>query len=108
MVIIHRKLFQRAVARQPTVALGTSVMTSKITRRSKNRDEEKSIAREEFVLKLRRLADALESGKPFIIQVKGERIRIPQDAVASVEHERESGKEELEFQLKWSRAKAKK
>lgn len=81
-------------------------MTSKKPRR-RNRDEEKVIAREEFVRKLRRLADALEAGEPFLMQVKGERIRIPDDAVASIEHERESGREELEFQLKWSRAGAK-
>ncbi|HYG25155.1 MAG TPA: amphi-Trp domain-containing protein [Verrucomicrobiae bacterium] len=72
----------------------------------KDRDLEKSISREEFVLKLRRLADALETGKPFVIQVGGERIRLPKDAVLSIEHEREKGAEELEFQVKWKRAAA--
>jgi amphi-Trp domain-containing protein len=54
------------------------------------------------VAKLRRLADALETGKPFRIQVAGERIRVPARAEFSVEHERGDGEEEVEFQLKWS------
>jgi len=29
---------------------------------------------------------------------------VPRDAVFNVEHEREDGEEEIEFQLKWSRA----
>jgi amphi-Trp domain-containing protein len=68
---------------------------------SRNRDQERVTSREEFVRKLRRLADALEADKAFQIQVAGERIRIPRDASLSIEHEREGGKEELEFQLKW-------
>lgn len=66
------------------------------------RDVEKSYSVPEFVAKLRRLADALEAGKAFTIQVDGERIRVPKSAVISVEHEREDGEEELEFQLKWA------
>ncbi|MDP9068217.1 MAG: amphi-Trp domain-containing protein [Actinomycetota bacterium] len=56
----------------------------------------------EVVAKLRRLADALESGEPFRIQVAGERIRVPARAEFSIEHERGSDEEEIEFQLKWS------
>ena len=52
--------------------------------------------------KLRRLADALEGGKTFRIQVAGERIRVPRRAQLSIEHERGEGEEEIEFQLKWS------
>lgn len=73
--------------------------------RRKNRDAEKSISREEFVVKLRRLADALEMGKSFVIQVAGERIKVPLGATVSIEHEREGGCEELEFQLKWKRGR---
>jgi amphi-Trp domain-containing protein len=54
------------------------------------------------VAKLRRLADALESGSPFRIQVAGERIHVPVRAEFSIEHERGSDEEEVEFQLKWS------
>jgi amphi-Trp domain-containing protein len=56
----------------------------------------------EFVAKLRRLADALEAGERFEIQVAGERIYVPARAEFNVEHEREGGEEEIEFQLKWS------
>ncbi|HTV69628.1 MAG TPA: amphi-Trp domain-containing protein [Rhizobiaceae bacterium] len=67
------------------------------------RDVEKSYSQGEIVAKLRRLADALESGRPFQIQIDGERIRVPAHAVASIEHERGDDEEEIEFQLKWSR-----
>lgn len=65
------------------------------------RDTEKSYAVKSFVEKLRRLADCLEHGKRFQIQVDGERISIPPNAIISIEHEREEDAEELEFQLKW-------
>lgn len=65
------------------------------------RDLEKTYPRRQFVEKLRRLADALETGKAFTIQVAGERLRIPAAAVFNIEHERAAGKHELEFQLKW-------
>lgn len=55
-----------------------------------------------MVAKLRRLADALETDKPFRIQVAGERILVPRRAEFSIEHERGSDEEEVEFQLKWS------
>ncbi len=65
------------------------------------RDIEKVYATKENVAKLRRLADALEAGKAFQIQVAGERIYIPASAEFSIEHERSDDGEELEFQLKW-------
>ena len=65
------------------------------------RDIEKVYSLQDFVAKLRRLADALETGKAFEIQVAGERIYVPADALISIEHERGEGEEELEFQLKW-------
>lgn len=68
------------------------------------RDVERNYPIPEFVAKLRRLADALESGKSFRIQVAGERFRVPQRAEVSVEHEREDDEEEVEFQLKWKLA----
>jgi amphi-Trp domain-containing protein len=66
------------------------------------RDVEKGYSTPEVVAKLRRLADALESGSPFRIQVAGERIRVPARAEFSIEHERGSDQEEVEFQLKWT------
>ena len=68
---------------------------------NKGRDVEKSYSVTEFAAKLRRLADSLESGEKFEIQVAGERIYVPARAEFSVEHEREGKEEEIEFQLKW-------
>ena len=65
------------------------------------RDIEKSYPVRQFVQKLRRLADAIENGKRFQIQIAGERISVPPDAVFNIEHERGKREEEIEFQLKW-------
>lgn len=69
---------------------------------AKARDIEKTYPRRQFVEKLRRLADAIESGEAFTIQVAGERLRIAADAKFNIEHERSGGEHELEFQLKWT------
>ena len=74
--------------------------------RKTDRDIEKGYSTRQFVAKLRRLADALEKGRPFSIQVAGEMIRVPDDAMFNIEHEREGSAEEVEFQLKWKRAAA--
>lgn len=66
-----------------------------------DRDIEKTYPINEFIAKLRRLADALEEGKQFNIQIAGERIYVPTDAVYNIEHEREGDEEEIEFQIKW-------
>ena len=67
-----------------------------------DRDVERIYATSEFVSKLRRLADALEAGERFEIQVAGERVYVPTRAEFNVEHEREGNEEEIEFQLKWT------
>jgi amphi-Trp domain-containing protein len=67
-----------------------------------DRDIEKVYSTAEFVAKLRRLADALEAGSKFEIQVAGERVYVPARANFSVEHERSGGNEEIEFQITWS------
>lgn len=66
------------------------------------RDIEKVYPLRQFIAKIRRLADALETGKRFTIQVGKERITIPANAIVNIEHEREGGNEELEFQVKWN------
>ncbi|AEY02036.1 hypothetical protein GU3_11405 [Oceanimonas sp. GK1] len=66
------------------------------------RDIEKTYSTSEFVAKLRRLADALENGDKFEIQIAGERVYVPVRAVCSIEHEREGSEEEIEFQIKWT------
>lgn len=68
------------------------------------RDIERIYSTQDVVAKLRRLADALESGTSFRIQIAGERFRVPARAQFSIEHERGDGEEEVEFQLKWSLA----
>lgn len=66
------------------------------------RDVEKAYSKAEFVAKLRRLADAIEQGERFEIQIAGERIHVPVRAEFTVEHERSGSEEEIEFQIKWS------
>ena len=67
----------------------------------RRRDLERTYSRPQFVDKLRRLADALEAGTPFTIQVAGERLRLPADVAFNIEHERTGDLDELEFQLRW-------
>jgi len=69
--------------------------------RHKTRDIEQDYPPRQFAIKLRRLADCIEQGKPFRIQVAGERISVPLTAVINIEHERGTTEEELEFQMKW-------
>ncbi len=71
--------------------------------KKKDREVEKGYSGPQAALKLRRLADSLEQGEPFRIQIGGERISIPADAEITFEHEREGTLEELEIQLKWKR-----
>ena len=66
------------------------------------RDIEKVYSTSEFVSKLRRLADALERGEKYEIQIAGERIYVPVRAQFNIEHEREGNNEEIEFQVKWA------
>ena len=67
-----------------------------------SRDVERIYETDELVAKLRRLADALETGSAFRIQIAGERIRVPARAEFSIEHERGADEEEIEFQFKWA------
>jgi amphi-Trp domain-containing protein len=66
------------------------------------RDVEKDYPLDQFIDKLRRLADALEKGERFEIQIAGERISVPVRATCNIEHERGDDEEEIEFQIKWS------
>ena len=66
------------------------------------RDVEQDYPLPQFIEKLRRLADALEKGQRFEIQVAGERISVPVRATCNIEHERGEDEEEIEFQIKWS------
>ena len=69
----------------------------------RRRDIEKTYPVGDFVEKLRRLADALEKGERFDIQIAGERIFVPARARYNIEHERSNEGEEIEFQIKWEK-----
>lgn len=69
----------------------------------KKRDLTRTYSRGQFAAKLRRLADSIESGDAFTIQVAGERLHIPAEVTFNIEHERSGKDEELEFQLLWKR-----
>lgn len=66
------------------------------------RDIEKAYPKADFVAKLRRLADSIENGSRFEIQIAGERIYVPVRAEYNIEHERTDDEEEIEFQIKWN------
>lgn len=68
-----------------------------------DRDVERNCSPESFVETLRRLADAIERGDAFRIQVAGARFHVPRDAALSIEHEVAGDEEELELQLRWRR-----
>lgn len=70
-------------------------------KRPRSRDIERAYSRNQLAAKLRRLATALERREVFTIRVAGETLCVPADAMASIEHERQGGVQELEFQLRW-------
>lgn len=51
--------------------------------------------------KLRRLAESLEQGKAFEIQVDNQRIYVPADAEIDFEFEQDGDEKELEIEIKW-------
>ena len=83
----------RSVLKRHLIFIGVRKM-------KEERDIEKDYSTSEFVSKLRRLADSLESGEKFEIQIAGERIYVPVRAEYNIEHEREGTEEEIEFQIK--------
>ena len=69
--------------------------------KNKKRDIEREYPKKQFIEKLRRLADCIENEETFRIQIAGERITVPPQAIINIEHERGKNTEEIEFQLKW-------
>ncbi len=65
------------------------------------RDVETDVPVSRFVDTLRRLADALEAGDSFRIQVQNARFTVPADARIVIEHEIDDGNEELALELQW-------
>jgi len=66
---------------------------------------EKGYSNKQTAEKLRRLAESIEQGKAFEIQVKGQRIYVPADAEIEFEYERTENVHELEVEIKWTNAK---
>ena len=64
---------------------------------------EKSYSSREVVAKLRRLADALEAGQAFRIQIAGQHVRVAPDAHIEFDYERSGDEEAVEIDLKWRR-----
>jgi amphi-Trp domain-containing protein len=92
-------------ASSPSPPGKTQEMTlSTASPKKRDRDIEKDYPLPQFIDKLRRLADALEKGERFEIQIANERISVPVRAQYNIEHERGDGEEEIEFQIKWQRA----
>jgi amphi-Trp domain-containing protein len=71
--------------------------------RGGDRDVDRNCDKGEFVAALRRLADALEAGEPYRVQIGGKRFTVPAGAELVIEHEAEGGDEELAFELRYKR-----
>ena len=71
-------------------------------KKNAKRDVTKAYTQAAFVAKLRRLADAIETDKRFVIQIAGERVHVPARALFTVEHEKSASEQEIEFQIRWS------
>lgn len=69
-----------------------------------DRDVEKNVPVSQFVDTLRRLADALEAGESFRVQVQNKRFTVPADAEIVIEHEVDDGDHEFAMELQWSSA----
>ncbi len=73
--------------------------------KKKTRDITKTYPLKQFVQKIRRLADGLDAKEAFVIQIAGEKIRVPKGAKVNIEHERGKDGEEIEFQIVWKNEK---
>lgn len=62
---------------------------------------EKKYTKKMYIAKMKRLIKSLEKNKPFSIQVKNKKIKIPANAEISIEFEKDPDECELEFQVKW-------
>ena len=69
--------------------------------KKKKRDITKTYPVKQFVQKIRRFADGLDTKETFVIQIAGEKIRVPKGAKVNIEHERSGDGEEIEFQIAW-------
>lgn len=68
-------------------------------------DVERAYSSKETADKLRRIADAIEQGRSFRIQVAGNRLRVPTDGEVQIELQSDGDKGEVEIEIKWDRNK---
>ena len=68
-------------------------------------DVERIYTNKQTAEKLHRIADAIEAGKSFRIQVNGYRVSVPKDAAFEIELETNGDKGEVEIEMRWDRRK---
>ena len=66
-------------------------------------DVERSYSPRQTAVKLRRIADAIEDGRHFRLQVAGHRLSIPPFAEVEIEMQADDGSGEIEIEIKWNR-----
>lgn len=67
-------------------------------------DVERAYTPSQTAEKLRRIADAIDAGESFRIQVGGNRLRVPTDGEFEIEMQTDGeGKGEIEIEIKWNR-----
>jgi amphi-Trp domain-containing protein len=66
---------------------------------------EQTFAIRETAMKLRRIADAIEAGKSFRIQINGNRVLVPAGARIDIELQHEEYDGEVEVDISWKRTK---
>jgi len=67
-----------------------------------DRDIEKNVPVSHYVETLRRLADSLEAGESFRVQMQNRRFTVPASAEMIIEHEVDDGDHEFALELQWS------
>lgn len=67
-------------------------------------DVERGSTPQQTAEKLRRIADAVEAGNSFRIEVAGSRLRIPTDGQLEIEMPEKGAQGEIEIEIKWSRS----
>jgi amphi-Trp domain-containing protein len=68
-----------------------------------DKDVERAYAGRAAARELRRIAKALEDGRPFRILLAGKRVRVPAGAKIDIELHREEKGGEFEIEINWKR-----
>lgn len=54
-----------------------------------------------FAVRLRAMADSIEAGRPFLVQIGGREVRVPAGAGYRIAIERDERDREIQFQIHW-------